>query len=80
MFVPVSIPEEEISMIVDGYQLYQNYSNLQISDFWKDVLNLLVSYSEFSNNEFGKLVNVQEKVKELFQENDFERIEFLRPH
>ena len=80
LFVPVSIPEEEISMIVDGYQLYQNYSNLQISDFWKDVLNLLVSYSEFSNNEFGKLVNVQEKVKELFQENDFERIEFLRPH
>lgn len=80
LFTPVLIPEEEISMIVDGYQLYQNYSNLQISDFWKDVLNLLISYKEFSNNEFGKLVNVQEKVKELFQENNFERIEFLRPH
>ena len=80
LFVPVSIPEEEISIIVDGYQLYQNYSNLQISDFWKDVLDLLVTYKEFSNSEFGKLANVQEKVKELFQENNFERIEFLRPH
>lgn len=80
LFVPVSIPEEEISMIVDGYQLYQNYSSLQISDFWKDVLDLLVTYKEFSNSEFGKLVNVQEKVKELFQQNYFEHIEYLRPH
>lgn len=80
LFIPVLIPEEEISLMVEGYQLYQNYSNLQISDFWKDVLNLLVSYKEFSNNEFGKLVNAQEKVKEFLQENNFERIEFLRPH
>ena len=80
LFTPVLISEEEISLMVDGYQLYQNYSNLQISDFWKDVLDLLVSYKEFSNGEFGQLVNVKEKVKELFQENNFERIEFLRPH
>lgn len=80
LFVPISIPEEEISLMVEGYQLYQNYSNLQISDFWKDVLNLLISYKEFSNSEFGQLVNIKEKVKELFQENNFERIEFLRPH
>lgn len=80
LFTPVLIPEEEISLMVEGYQLYQNYSNLQISDFWKDVLNLLISYKEFSNSEFGQLVNIKEKVKELFQENDFERIEFLRPH
>lgn len=80
LFVPVLIPEEEISLMVDGYQLYQNYSNLQISDFWKDVLSLLVTYKEFSNSEFEKLVNIKEKVKELFQENNFERIEFLRPH
>lgn len=80
LFTPVLIPEEEISLMIDGYQLYQNYSNLQISDFWKDVLDLLISYKEFSNSEFGQLVNVKEKVKELFQENNFERIEFLRPH
>jgi len=80
LFTPVLIPEEEISLMVKEYQLYQNYSNLQISDFWKDVLNLLISYKEFSNGEFGQLVSVKEKVKELFQENNFERIEFLRPH
>lgn len=80
LFTPVLIPEEEISLMVDGYQLYQNYSNLQISDFWKDVLDLLVSYKGFSNSEFGQLVNIKEKVKELLQENNFERIEFLRPH
>lgn len=80
LFVPVLISEMEISLMVEGYQLYQNYSNLQISDFWKDVLNLLISYKEFSNSEFGQLVNIKEKVKELFQENNFERIEFLRPH
>lgn len=80
LFTPVLIPEEEISLMIDGYQLYQNYSNLQISDFWKDVLDLLISYKEFSNGEFGQLVNVTEKVKELLQENNFERIEFLRPH
>ena len=80
LFTPVLIPEEEISLMVKEYQLYQNYSNLQISDFWKDVLNLLISYKEFSNSEFGQLVNVKEKVKELLQENNFERIEFLRPH
>lgn len=80
LFTPVLIPEEEISLMVEGYQLYQNYSNLQISDFWKDVLKLLISYKEFSNSEFGQLVNIKEKVKELFQENNFERIEFLRPH
>lgn len=80
LFVPVLIPEEEIYLMVEGYQLYQNYSNLQISDFWNDVLNLLISYKEFSNGEFGQLVSVKEKVKELFQENNFERIEFLRPY
>ena len=80
LFTPVLIPEEEIYLMVEGYQLYQNYSNLQISDFWNDVLNLLISYKEFSNGEFGQLVSVKEKVKELFQENNFERIEFLRPY
>lgn len=80
LFTPVLISEEEISLMVEGYQLYQNYSNLQISDFWKDVLNLLISYKEFSNSEFGQLVSAKGKVKELLQENNFERIEFLRPH
>lgn len=80
LFVPVSIPEMEISMMVERYKLYQNYSNLQISDFWKDVLNLLGSYNEFSNCEFGNLPNVRRKMKEFFQENDFERVEYLRPH
>lgn len=80
LFVPVSIPEMEISMMVERYKLYQNYSNLQISDFWKDVLNLLISYSEFSNSEFEQLPKVRRKMKEFFQENDFERVEYLRPH
>jgi hypothetical protein len=80
LFVPVLIPEGEISMMVERYKLYQNYSNLQISDFWKDVLNLLVSYSEFSNGEFEQLPKVGKKINELFQENCFEYIEYLRPH
>ena len=80
LFVPVSIPEEEISLMVDGYQLYQNYSNLQISDFWKDVLSLLVSYNEFSNSEFKQLPKVRKEIKKLFQQNYFEHIEYLRPH
>lgn len=80
LFVPVSIPEMEISQMVKQYKLYQNYSNLQISDFWKDVLNLLVSYNEFSNSEFEQLPKVRKEIKKLFQQNYFEHIEYLRPH
>ena len=80
LFVPVSIPEMEILKMVEQYKLYQNYSNLQISDFWKDVLNLLVSYNEFSNSEFEQLPKVRKEIKKLFQQNYFEHIEYLRPH
>ncbi len=80
LFVPVSIPEMDISQMVEQYKLYQNYSNLQISDFWRDVLNLLVSYSEFSNSEFEQLPKVRKEIKKLFQQNHFEHIECLRPH
>ena len=70
----------DISQMVEQYKLYQNYSNLQISDFWRDVLNLLVSYSEFSNSEFEQLPKVRKEIKKLFQQNHFEHIECLRPH
>lgn len=80
LFVPVLIPEMEILKMVEQYKLYQNYSNLQISGFWKDVLNLLVSYNEFSNSEFEQLPKVRKEIKKLFQQNYFEHIEYLRPH
>lgn len=70
----------EILKMVEQYKLYQNYSNLQISDFWKDVLDLLVSYSEFSNSEFEQLLKVRDEIKKLFKQNRFEHIEYLRPH
>lgn len=66
IYCPVLLTEEEQKEMVKNYQLYKDNSRFEISEPWKDILDLLVSYHEFLDVEFDTPFYPEAELEESF--------------
>ena len=68
LFVPICLPEDEQDVIVEYYNKYSNNKQVEIAEFWVDVVELLSSYKEFLDAEFSGTLNLEDVILNEFYE------------
>lgn len=66
LYCPVLLTEGERKEMVENYQLYKDNPQFEITEPWKDVLEVLVSYHEFLDVEFDTPFYPEAKLEESF--------------
>lgn len=68
LFVPICLPEDEQAIILEYYNKYSNNKQVEIAEFWSDVVELLSSYKEFLDVEFAGTLNLEDVILDEFNE------------
>lgn len=68
LFVPICLPEDEQAIILEYYNKYSNNKQVEIAEFWSDVVELLSSYKEFLDIEFAGTLSLEDVILDEFNE------------
>ena len=60
LFVPICLPEDEQAIILEYYNKYSDNKQVEIAEFWSDVVELLSSYKELLDVEFAGTLNLED--------------------
>lgn len=68
LYVPICLPEDEQAVIVEYYNKYSNNKQVEIAEFWGDVVELLSSYKELLDAEFAGTLDLENVILDEFNE------------
>ena len=68
LFVPICLPEDEQGIILEYYNKYSNNKQVEIAEFWSDVVELLSSYKELLDVEFAGTLSLEDVILDEFNE------------
>lgn len=68
LYVPICLPEDEQAIIVEYYNKYSNNKQVEIAEFWGDVVELLSSYKELLDAEFAGTLDLENVILDEFNE------------
>lgn len=68
LYVPICLPEDEQAIILEYYNKYSNNKQVEIAEFWSDVVELLSSYKEFLDIEFAGTLSLEDVILDEFNE------------
>ena len=68
LFVPICLPEDEQAIILEYYNKYSDNKQVEIAEFWSDVVELLSSYKELLDVEFAGTLNLEDVILDEFNE------------
>lgn len=68
LYVPICLPEDEQTVIVEYYNKYSNNKQVEIAEFWGDVVELLSSYKELLDAEFAGTLDLENVILDEFYE------------
>lgn len=68
LFVPICLPEDEQAIILEYYNKYSNNKQVEIAEFWSDVVELLSSYKELLDAEFAGTLSLEDVILDEFNE------------
>ena len=68
LYVPICLPEDEQAAIVEYYNKYSKNKQVEIAEFWTDVVELLSSYKELLDVEFSGTLSLEDIILDEFNE------------
>lgn len=68
LYVPICLPEDEQAAIVEYYNKYSKNKQVEIAEFWTDVVELLSSYKELLDVEFSGTLDLENVILDEFNE------------
>lgn len=68
LYVPICLPEDEQAIIIEYYNKYSNNKQVEIAEFWDDVVELLSSYKELLDAEFAGTLDLENVILDEFYE------------
>ena len=68
LYVPICLPEDEQAVIIEYYNKYSNNKQVEIAEFWGDVVELLSSYKELLDAEFAGTLDLENVILDEFYE------------
>lgn len=68
LYVPICLPEDEQAVIIEYYNKYSNNKQVEIAEFWGDVVELLSSYKELLDAEFAGTLQLENVILDEFYE------------
>lgn len=68
LYVPICLPEDEQAVIVEYYNKYSNNKQVEIAEFWGDVVELLSSYKELLDAKFAGTLDLENVILDEFYE------------
>lgn len=68
LYIPICLPEDEQAIIVEYYNKYSNNKQVEIAEFWGDVVELLSSYKELLDAEFAGTLDLENVILDEFNE------------
>ena len=68
LYVPICLPEDEQATILEYYKEYSENTQVEIAEFWRDVVDLLSSYKELLDAGFFGTLDLESVILEEYQE------------
>lgn len=68
LYVPICLPEDEQATILEYYKEYSENSQVEIAEFWVDVVELLLSYKDLLDAVFFGTLDLENVILEEYQE------------
>ena len=68
LYVPICLPEDEQAIILEYYNKYSDNKQVEIAEFWSDVVELLSSYKELLDVEFAGTLSLEDVILDEFNE------------
>lgn len=68
LYVPICLPEDEQATILEYYKEYSENTQVEIAEFWCDVVDLLSSYKELLDAGFFGTLDLENVILEEYQE------------